>query len=155
MKRSYYDLTEPQKKMLWNLSRCSQGDVPVGGNIKTADNLVRLGYATNIGRVYKITNKGVLLVHDDHCEVFDSGDAMKPSHPSPEPVNEYYESALRRIVSLHPDPDCCSPLVPKYIGPNDGQASATSLWYALNTARTALGLATYPEPDHWNKGNAA
>jgi len=61
------------------------------------------------------------------------------------------EEALRTIASLHPDPGMCAELVPEWVGPNEGRMRAETLWYALNTARKALGLPTYPEPEHWGK----
>jgi len=61
------------------------------------------------------------------------------------------EKALRSIVSLWPDPGMCAELVPEWVGPNDGRMRADMLWTALNTAREALGLPTYPEPEHWKK----
>ena len=71
--------------------------------------------------------------------------------PAAPPVNTSYEKALRDIVSLYPEPGVCAELVPSYVGPNDGQMRASTLWYALNSARQALGLPTYPKPDHWSK----
>lgn len=72
------------------------------------------------------------------------GDWFESRRPEP-------EKALRTIVSLWPDPDCSAELAPEFIGPNDGRIRADKLWFALNEARRALGLPTYPEPEHWNK----
>ena len=61
------------------------------------------------------------------------------------------EKALQSIANLWPEPDCCAELVPEWVGENDGRMRAVTLWYALNSARKALGLAEYPRPEHWDK----
>ena len=68
--------------------------------------------------------------------------------------NDLYEKSLRSIASLWPDPGMCAELVPEWIGPNDGRMRADTLWYALNEARKALGLPTYPKPKHWENDTA-
>jgi hypothetical protein len=64
---------------------------------------------------------------------------------------EKLEKALQFIAHLWPDPDYCAELVPEWIGINAGRMRADVLWYALNKAREALGLPTYPRPEHWDK----
>lgn len=71
-------------------------------------------------------------------------------HDAIEKINAYRQ-ALQYIAILWPDPDCCAELVPEWVGPNDGRMRADTLWYALNKAREALGLPTYPRPEHWDK----
>lgn len=60
-------------------------------------------------------------------------------------------AALQNIASLWPDPPDCAELVPKWVGPNDGRMRADLLWFALNAAREALEMPTYPRPAHWDK----
>ena len=75
-----------------------------------------------------------------------------PNPPDqPKPTNEEMEAALKSIAALWPDPDCAAELVPEWVGPNDGRLRADTLFYALNTARKAINLPTYPEPEHWSK----
>jgi len=62
-----------------------------------------------------------------------------------------FRKALETIASLWPDPGMCGPLVPEWVGPNDGRMRADTLWYALNTAREALGKPVYPRPTHRGK----
>jgi hypothetical protein len=64
---------------------------------------------------------------------------------------EKLESALQSIAGMWPDPGMCAEIAPEYVGPNDGRMRADTLWYALNTARKALEMPTYPEPEHWHK----
>lgn len=63
-------------------------------------------------------------------------------------------AALEKIASLWPDPGMCGELVPEWVGPNDGRMRADTLWYALNAAREALEMPTYPRPAHWDKPHA-
>ena len=63
-------------------------------------------------------------------------------------------AALEKIASLWPDPGMCGELVPKWVGPNDGRMRADKLWVALNAAREALEMPTYPRPAHWDKPHA-
>lgn len=101
------------------------------------------GYATKAELLANVETKAV----EFGCE-----DAMYPSTMAKVLVKiTEYNKALREIVSLWPDPDCAAELAPEFIGPNDGRMRADKLWYALNAARTVLGLPTYPEPEHWNK----
>ncbi len=60
-------------------------------------------------------------------------------------------AALQNIASLWPDPPNCAELVPEWVGPNDGRMRADALWFALNAAREALEMPTYPRPAHWDK----
>ena len=70
------------------------------------------------------------------------------ANPKPD---RHMENALRSIAALWPEPGMCAEIAPEWVGPNDGKMRADILFYALNTARKALGLPTYPEPDHWKK----
>jgi hypothetical protein len=60
-------------------------------------------------------------------------------------------TALEKIAGLWPDPGMCAELVPEWVGPNDGRMRADTLWFALNAAREALGMPTYPRPEHWDR----
>ncbi len=60
-------------------------------------------------------------------------------------------AALETIAALWPDPSMCAELVPEWVGPNDGRMRADILWFALNAARKALEMPTYPRPAHWDK----
>jgi hypothetical protein len=82
------------------------------------------------------------------CRIGTGSVAAAAGHSSRE---ETLEKALKFIASLWPDPDYCAELVPEWVGPNDGRMRADMLWYALNKAREALGLPTYPRPEHWDK----
>ena len=61
-----------------------------------------------------------------------------------------YRKALEYIAFIWPDPGMCGPLVPEYVGPNDGRIRADTLWFVLNKARQALGKPEYPRPKHWD-----
>jgi hypothetical protein len=62
-----------------------------------------------------------------------------------------YKHALEIIAGMWPDPGMCAEIAPKYVGPNDGRLRADMLWSALNVARGALDLPTYPEPKHFKE----
>jgi hypothetical protein len=61
------------------------------------------------------------------------------------------QQALQLIARLWPDPGMCAEVVPEFVGQNDGRLRADLLWAALNAARAALNMPTYPPPDHWKK----
>ena len=95
----------------------------------------------------------------EELEVLDGLDRAKrfiqKQCETPIPPIETREQALGKallsIARMWPDPGMCAELVPERVGPNDGRMRADTLFYALNTARHALGLSTYPEPPHWSK----
>jgi hypothetical protein len=61
------------------------------------------------------------------------------------------QQPLAQIAALWPDPGMCAEVAPKFVGLNDGRMRADLLFAALNIARAALGLPTYPRPEHWQE----